>query len=68
MYSAIWDVVSKNGEKNNSKYIKKYGLSLDLLGNMLNPSEYSWSPKIVLKIQDKIGGVKKNYYLTVLII
>lgn len=68
MYSVIWDVVSKNGEKNNSKYIKKYGLSLDLLDNMLNPSEYSWSPKIVLKIQDEIGGVKKIYYLTVLVI
>lgn len=68
MYSVIWDVVSKNGEKNNSKYIKKYGLSLDILGNMLNPSEYSWSPKIVLKIQDEIGVVKKIYYLTVLII
>lgn len=68
MYSVIWYVVSKNREKNPSKYIKKYALSPELLNIMLNPSEGSWSSRIALKVQEEIGVVQKIYYLTVLII
>jgi len=47
------------GEKNPSKYMKKYGLSPDLLDNTLSPSNDSQNSEIAIKTQEEIGVVKK---------